>query len=154
MNQLQKLFTLIILVLSGVSTPAMAQTLVPSSEPMVNDFIEDHDAPRSKAWWNALGRQLTLTLEKPVEEIQEVDLQNVIYFATHFQKKVKLKDATPLLMGIYEAHPDEDYRIMALAALSAISDHGSMSQLREKVSEEESERVKRVMVAALVSYYK
>ena len=109
---------------------------------------------RSQAWWNALGRQLTLTLDRPVTEVKEVDLQNVIYFATHFRKQVKLKDASSSLMNIYEAHPDDDFRIMALAALSAISDHGSMAKLKDNLSEEDSERVKRLTIAALVSYYR
>ena len=153
MNRLLKLLSITLLI-ATISTPAMAQTLVPSSEPMVNEFIENHETPRSQAWWNALGRQLTLTLDRPVTEVKEVDLQNVIYFATHFRKQVKLKDASSLLMGIYEMHPDEDYRIMALAAMSAISDHGSMAQLKEKLAAEESERVKRLTIAALVSYYR
>ena len=137
--------------------PATAWAQVPSfseSKPLVNEYLTDGESPRRATWWNLLGRQLTSTVDKPVSDVSEQELQNIIYFATHHQKKVNLYDAVPYLVQIADSHQKEGYRIMAVSALHAIGDHNSMKGLRTLLRDEPSERVQKVIKAAYADYFK
>ena len=135
--------------------PARANAQVPVTQdmPLVNQYIADSYEHRSAAWWNALGRQLTLSVDVPAEQIEEAALQNIIFFATHHGEKVKLSDAVPALLAVYRNHDQVAVRIMALAALHAIGDEGAMQQLYRIVEDETSDRVRHVTTAALQDHY-
>lgn len=150
MKTLTSLYTLLLL----FSWPTQAQVPVAADTPLVNQFIDDHYAQRSPAWWNALGRQLTLLLDKPVEQVDVAALQNVIYFATHHRDKVLLNDASPKLMAIYLEHEQAATRTMALAALHAIGDAEAMAKLRRHVPTEQNAWLKRRTIAALNDHYR
>ncbi len=119
----------------------------------VNPYIAGSYERRSKAWWNTLEHQLTLSLDVPYEQVEETALQNIIFFATHHGEKVKLNDAAARLLGIYRNHDQVTYRIMALAALHAIGDESAMQQLNQIVEDEASNRVRHVAIAALHDHY-
>src|SRR5690606_3343233 len=108
----------------------------------------------SSAWWNALGRQLTLSIDVPVEEVDDASLQNIIYFATHFRKEVRLNDAVPYLSNILKEHPKVEVRIMAGVALHAIHSATAIEALREALPNESSERVRKLARAAVADYYR
>ncbi len=143
---------LLALALVGVR-PAYAQTPVEAATPLVNQYVADSYEQRSAAWWNALGRQLTLSVDVPLEQVRPATLQNLIFFATHHRKKVKLNDAAPRLLDVYRNHEQEAFRIMALAALHAIADEAAMQKLYGALPYEHSNRVRRLTVAALNDHY-
>lgn len=135
------------------ATPAQAQVPTTPEPALVNQHIADTYAERSPAWWNALGRQLTLTLDKPHAQVEVHALQNVIFFATHYRAQVKLNDAAPKLIEIYRWHPEREFRLMALAALHAIGDERAMETLGELLRREPNGPVRRLTVAALNDHY-
>ena len=143
------LFTLTV----GHTAPAHAQIPVAQETPLVNQYVADSYEQRSPAWWNALGRQLTLPLDVPYDQVQEVALQNIIFFATHHREKVKLDDAVPHLLAIYQHHEHTEFRMMALVALHAIGNEDAMRQLNQFVKAESSDRVRHVTLAALQDHY-
>ena len=132
---------------------AGAQVPVTHELPLVNQYIADSYEHRSAAWWNALGRQLTLSIDVPYEQVQETALQNIIFFATRHGEKVKLNDAASILLAVYQHHDQVAFRMMALAALHAIGDEDAMQTLNRAVEEEASDRVRHVTVAALHDHY-
>lgn len=136
--------------------PVPAQVPVSVETPLVNQFIADSYAQRSPAWWNALGRQLTLLVDRPVEQVDAKALQNIIYFATHFGEQVQLNDAAPLLVTLYRQHGRAEMRLMALAALHAIGDAETMATLYQHLrkGQEEDDRVRRLTVAAVNDHYR
>ena len=139
----------------GLVFPARANAQVPVTQdtPLINQYIADAYEQRSAAWWNALGRQLTLSVDIPYEQVKETALQNIIFFATHHGEKVKLNDAAPTLLTIYQHHDQVAFRMMALAALHAIGDESTMQRLNQIVEQEASDRVRHVTVAALHDHY-
>ena len=144
------LFVLVVL----TSSFAAAQVPMPIEESLIDEYVSNTDLPRRASWWNSLGRQLTYTVDKPVSQVKDVELQNIIFFATNHPNKVKLSDAVPALLNIYKNHRDEQYRLMALAALDAIGDPRGMRRLSVMVKDEPSERVRRITYASLNDYYK
>ena len=139
----------------GLLLPARTYAQVPTAQetPLVNQYIADTYEQRSPAWWNALGRQLTLLLDVPYDQVNTATLQNVIFFATHHREKVQLNDAAPRLLDVYRKHEQAAFRMMALAALHAIGDEGAMQQLNRVVEREPSDRVRRATLAALNDHY-
>ena len=139
-------------------TPAISWAQVPTSfaetKPLVNEYITDNNSPRKASWWNLLGRQLTADIDKPVQDVSEKELQNIIYFATHHNEKVNLVDAVPTLLEIADTHQKEGFRIMAVSAIYSIGHNGGMKQLRSLLRDEPSERVQKVIKAAYADYYK
>ncbi len=133
--------------------PAAAQTLVADSEPYVNQYITNATEEYGPRWWDALASELVLGVARPVGEVEETALQNVIFFAEVHGKRLDLKSAVPYLLAIYRDDEREGTRIMALAALHAIGNRAAMKDLREGVALEASPRVKRLTVAALAEYF-
>ncbi len=137
------------------SEATYAQVRVDSNVDLVAQYIEDETPQQyNSAWWNALGRQLTLGVAVPVEEVGSAQLQNIIYFTTHFRKQVRLDDATPYLVDVFTQHPAEEIRIMAAAALHAIRTEAAMRSLHQALAKEPSERVLKIARAAVVDYYR
>ncbi len=147
-----KRFVAAFLLVTGPGISA-AQVPVSSHPPLVNQYIEDGLERRSPAWWKALESQLTLTLDKPVEQVDEVSLQNVIYFATNHSDRVQLADSAPLLMEIYEHHQHAGFRMMALAALHAIGNEKYLERAYSLTRHANSERLNRMARAALADVH-
>jgi len=134
--------------------PAAAQTLVADSEPYVNQYITNGTEAYGPLWWDALASELVLGVARPVGEVDEAALQNVIFFAEVHGKRLNLKPAVPYLLAVYRDDEREGTRIMALAALHAIGNRAAMDDLRDGIAREHSPRVKRLTVAALSAYYR
>ena len=155
MKNLVPLHILALLLLLFVTNKAQAQVPVMAStqQPLVNEYLVDGESPRKASWWNLLGRQLTNTIDKPREEVSVSELQNIIFFATHHKEKVKLHDAMPSLLDIAKNHENDGYRIMAISAIHAIGHAEGMKQVRLLGHTESSERVGKVIKAAVADYY-
>ena len=135
------------------AAPAQAQIPMEAEQPLAQALAPEDYASQRPAWWNALGRQLTLVIDKPVEDVDPKALQNIIYFATHFGERVQLRDATPQLLEIYRKHERVEFRMLALSALHAIGDAHAMEKLQRLVREEPPGRVRKLTVAALAAHY-
>ncbi len=131
-----------------------AQVPVDESRPLVNDYIEDGLNQRSRTWWRALESQLAVTLDRPVQQVAEVSLQNVIYFANNHSDRVDLTEAAPLLMNIYRDHDLVGFRMMALAALHAIGDDEYLREAYVVARRSDSERVQKMARAALADMHR
>ena len=120
-----------VLLLGGVfavnPAPSHAQIPVENELNMVDEYLVDLTQDHSNAWWNALGRQLALTVDKPHEEVAEASLQNIIYFATHHSDRIKLEDANPKLLAVYRSHNDAGMRALTLAAIHAIGSEAAIA---------------------------
>ncbi len=136
--------------------PGLVQAQVPIDEgkPLVNEYIEKGFEQQSRTWWKALGSQLVLTLDRPVDRVAEVSLQNVIYFATNHRDRVDLADAAPLLMNIYRNHDLIGFRMMALSALHAIGDEAYLREAYVLARRDDSGRVRKMARAALADVYR
>jgi len=147
------LLSLLVLLLP-FARPAVGQVSLAGNYNLVNAYVTDSYEQRSKAWWNALGRQLTLLIDVPYEQVNEPALQNIIFFAANHSEKVRLNDAVPKLTEIYLHHENVSYRMMALAALHAIGDEKTIHQLERTVRKEPSERIRKMTLAVLKDYYR
>lgn len=136
--------------------PTVAQAQVPvTEEPLVNQYIENTYQQRSSTWWKALERQLALNLAVDYADVQEIALQNVIFFATLHADKLSFYDMVPSLLEVYRNHENEAYRIMALSALDAIGDERAMQQLYRVVEAkpDAEDRLHRLTLAAVYNHY-
>lgn len=103
------------------------------------------------SWWeHNLGEQLASLLDSPVEASKQRGLE----FCLHFGElsDIDLSAAVPKLLDIYDHDANEGYRIMALSALHVLGEAEGMFGLLERVNTEASPRVRRLTVAALVSF--
>jgi hypothetical protein len=135
-----------------VARTTHAQALVADETSLVNQYIAHHDVERRPSWWNALGRQLALSVDIPPEQVSPVAVQNIIFFATNHRSRIRLDDAVPGLRAVYEQHAEESMRIMAVVALHAIGSRAAMRALRKTLPDEPSERVRKMAMAAVKSY--
>ena len=136
-----------------VSQGTRAQEQAAALPSSVDQYVADSYEKRSKAWWKALERQLTLAVDMPYEQVSEVTLKNIIFFATHHSDKVKLDRVAPRLLEVYRERDAVGYRMMAVAALHAIGNEGSMQQLNQIVANETEGMVRNVTIAALNDHY-
>lgn len=142
---------LMIAVLALVAaTPAVGQVPVPAEEPLVNAYIADYAQERPAWWWRALGQQLVLGVERPVEQVPGAALQNIIFFATNHRDKIDFRGVVQPLIRIYESDAPASYRIMAVAALHAIGDRQVIRLLAKRARKETSARVRKITLAAAV----
>lgn len=133
---------------------ANAQVPVLAQKPLVNQYVENEGGVvKSRTWWNLLGRQLSHSIDKPYEEVSVTEMQNIIFFATAHNDKVRLKDALPSLLNILENHEDSQFRLMAVSAIHAIGQRPSMVKLSQLIKEEEHPLVKRIGTAAVNDYF-
>lgn len=133
---------------TGVQVEVLAQVPVENEEHLVNQFLADRIDDRGDSWWNALGRHLTLMVDRPQDEVDEATLQNIIYFATLHGDKIKLDDAIPGLVELYRRHEDVGMRVLALAAVHAIGDRDAIDAAYSASQQDDSELVRRVAKAA------
>lgn len=107
----------------------------------------------TSAWWKDLRKAHKRMLGSSDAKLKERALQNIIYFA-HTYPDVDFTRTVPKLYKIYRYDENESYRIMALAALGKIGDRNVMERLREDVSYETSERIRRQTLYVLAHFYK
>ena len=131
----------------------LAQVSVNTHEPLINQYVENNDVTHKASWWNLLGRQLSHSIDKPSSEVSVGELQNIIYFASNHKDKVKLNDAIPGLLDVFKNHEDEQYRLMAVAAINAIGNRSAMLALKKAANAEASPRVKKIADAAVNNYF-
>ncbi|MFT5144618.1 MAG: hypothetical protein ACI80V_002863 [Rhodothermales bacterium] len=130
------------------TAPVTAQVPVLATNP-IQEYIADAEASRSGVWWGALSAQLNLEAERPVEDVDQATLQNIIFFATHHRDRLDIRSAATALTEVYRAHPEPAFRMMALAALNAIGDTAGMEEVLRSYREQSSETVRNMSVAAL-----
>lgn len=104
--------------------------------------------------WDNLQKQLTTSLESPVESIQVSAMQHIVFFSTNFAENVNFRSSTDTLMRIYTDHEDERMRVLALQALNAVGGYIIMEQLADFVETESSDRVRKLTNAVLANYYR
>lgn len=135
--------------------PRFSHAQVPMTEaaPLVDAYLEDAYATRSRAWWRGLEQQLVLSLQFTDAPTREKAMQNLIYFATHHGDKLNLRKAAPPLLTLYRYGGTSNVRVLALTALHAIGDDQAMRELFREVRQEESPWVRRMTLAVLVDYF-
>lgn len=138
-------FGLVIAVGLGAGLPAAhaQQRLAPEGT-----TLETRDA----LWKSQLAWQLTEMLAYELPNIRAQALQQIIFLAGSRDEAYDFVPAVPSILAIYERDPDESVRVMALSALRAIGDDGSMKRLQARVEGEPSKRVKLLTLAVLQEY--
>ena len=107
----------------------------------------------SSKWWKNIRKTHTRLLGSSDEQVKQRAMQNIIFFAKTYRDHVDFTRVVPKLYKIYQSDENEEHRIMALAALGAIGNRNVMERLREEVTVEKSERVRRHTLLALADYY-
>lgn len=112
---------------------------------------------RAPVWMNNIGDQLAQALASPSPAIRNEALQHIAYFAYFYKDRLDLTDVLPNLLSIYKEAPDEEGRLLALAAIHATGSEDAMQEVRRYSSialdEESSLRVRLVTLAALMQFY-
>ncbi|MFT4604541.1 MAG: hypothetical protein ACI9W4_001273 [Rhodothermales bacterium] len=116
---------------------------------LVAEYMRNDNSYLSLTWWNALSADLTLRTEGDAENIDPKTLQNIIYFASQASARLDLSRAVPGLIRVFRSHPDQAYRMMALAALSAIGDKRGLAEIRDSFEGEQSRTIRNMSVAVL-----
>ena len=104
-------------------------------------------------WWSNLEAQLADNLNSPIDQVRAQSIRHIIFFAANYSEKAEFSDSVPGLLGIYDNDGNEKFRVLALAAIDAIGSGPAMEYLAQRIDQEESERVQRMMVALLSHYY-
>lgn len=143
-----ELTTLSLLLFAFLAGPANGQAQT-CQQPLADQYKQDADATRSDAWWNALGRELTLSIDGSPHDVSSKAIGDIIFFATHHGQDVNLTDATEPLLRIYFEHEVVGARVMAVAALHAIGDNSAMQKLKYRVEDEPSHLLQHITLAAL-----
>lgn len=108
-------------------------------------------------WVQHVGEQLGQSLSSPADAVRHESLRHLAYFAYFYGDALDLSAALPQLMNIYSEDENEQCRLLAVAALHAIGDEGTMRTLRriasERLDEEASMRVQLVTLAAVADYF-
>lgn len=139
---------LTICLLIGLMGTAQAQTIrapgvVEEPVPMIE----------SSTWRANFGEQTAIQLRSKIPAVREQALINVITVANQ-DSEVNLRPVLGSLESIYQRDRNEGHRMMALVALHAIRDEGSMRFLAEQTRYwEPSTRVYRLVRAILIDYY-
>lgn len=140
------LFTALLLV--GLMGTAQAQTV--RAPGVVEEEVPMVEAP---TWRANFGKQTAIQLRSKIPAVREQALVNIITVANQ-DRGVDLRPVLSSLERTYERDRNEGHRMMALVALHAISDEGSMQYLAEQTRYwERSERVHRLVRAILADYY-
>ena len=152
MNRIKYLL-LVVFVLPLVTTAALAQEPVENEPALINQYLFDYDQIRNQSWWNALESQLILMMDKPLDQIDEKSIQNIIFFATHHSDKIDLHESVPKLIEVYRLHEVEGMRLMSAVALHAIGDRNGMRKLNLYARQQPDGPVKRMAMRALADYH-
>ena len=110
------------------------------------------------AWWDRLAERIDEDLGKEKEN-QDQAMRKVIFLATYYPDKANFDRSTTELYNIYRFNQNEEFRVMALAALYASGDDSAMRLIAYHAPYtryapwEESDLVRHVTEAALMRYY-
>ena len=129
------LFTLALLI--GLSTAANAQ-----------EFYET----KGPAYWTKIARQLTASLQSPIEGVRVGSLKNAVYFATFYPDRIDLSEAVTPIIAICEDDGRRAEHLMALATLQAIGGGEAERYLAHRSTQERAD-VRRKVLAVLTGYY-
>ena len=135
-------------------TGAQAQTIVVGDMLEANQSTVEAYGQRSPSWWHNLGEQLTSLVAVKNEQVKEVALKNIIYFANQYGDKVDLRSTVPYLLSAYANNPRLEIRFMALAALGALGSDDGMERLGRLVRREKPGRLRDLTLIALNDYYR
>ena len=150
------------LLLCAMPLQAVAQVALPegptsSLAAFTETLIEEPTsslAGRSAAFKASLDQQLATSLTSPMAGVREATLKNIITLAEQHRGAIALKRVVPELLILSRFDEDENFRIMAVAALHALADPYGMRRLREEAGDERSRRVYRFKMAVLGAYYR
>lgn len=97
---------------------------------------------------SSLGTQLAIELESGSDMVRADALQRIVETAAH-HKEFDLSPAVPSLEEVYRSDPNQQYRLMALAALYEIGDRSSLWTVRRNVKVQTDRRVQIASIAAV-----
>ena len=129
------LFTLALMI--GLSTAANAQ-----------EFYET----KGPAYWTKITRQVTASLDSPVEGVRIGSLKNAVYFATFYPDRIDLSQAVAPIIAICDDDERRAEHMIALAALQAIGGGEAERYLAHRSIRERAD-VRRKVLAVLNGYY-
>lgn len=103
--------------------------------------------------WKKLRSQLLKTIHTAKGAEWEHAVQQTIFLALFFNDKINLNRASLDLLESYILDRNEAHRIMALTAIHAIGNSDILGRLAQRVNTEESNKVRRLTIAALADHY-
>ncbi len=107
---------------------------------------------KDDAWWNKLELQLTKSLERSVDQVQDETLQHIVFFATNYEDKVQLGHLAPKLLDMYKTEKNDARRTMAVMALHAIGNKHSMNRLARLAQNEPPGSLRNITMAVIADY--
>jgi hypothetical protein len=116
---------------------------------LVAEYVQNDNTYRSLTWWKALSADLVLRTEAEADVVTPETLQNIIYFASQAPPNLDLTGAVPGLVRVFRSHPQQAYRMMALAALSAIGDPRGLEEIRDSYQTERPGTIRNMSLAVL-----
>lgn len=135
-----------------VPVTAQSQSLpytAPGQSLLTDQYVVHEAADRDQQWWETIEKDIHLQDDATVEEITESQIRDIIFFANLHGDKLDFSSSVPQLLEVYARHPNESYRLLAVAALHKVGDPKAMKELRKLVRKETSARVRHVTFAAL-----
>lgn len=107
---------------------------------------------KSDAWWNLMEQQLSVSLDKEIDQVRDETLKHIVFFANNYSSKIDLHHLAPQLLDIYQTEKSEARRTMAVVALHAIGNQRSMVKLAQLVQTEPSGSLRNITLAAISDY--
>ena len=127
---------------------ALALTIGLSTVAHAQEFYET----KGPAYWTKMTRQITASLNSPVEGVRVGTLQNAVYFATFYPDRIDLSQAVEPIIAICDDEARWAEHLVALAALQAIGGGEAERYLAHRSAQERSD-VRRKVLAVLNGYY-
>lgn len=107
---------------------------------------------RDAAWWTRFERQTEAGLHSSIDGVQQQTLRNIVYIATYHRDQVNVSRFVTPLIRLAEKAPKAEVRDLSLAALHAVGGSKAMHYLATKLSPEQSNAVRSLMVDVLNTY--
>lgn len=120
---------------------------VPTLAQQPNSFDGKPDS-----WWRAVEYQITTSLQSNMESVQVSQMKNAIAMSTFYRNRIDLTASVPALIEFHQNCDDAQRRALAVAALQSIDSWEGRRYLRKKVSTDELEAGRSLMMAVLSSY--
>jgi HEAT repeat protein len=124
-----------------------------ASSQVIRSTASAPEAVLPPTWTVTVGRQITQLLASPSPAVRQQALHLAMYLPARYGTQVDLKAAVPALLTVYRTDADEQNRIASAVALRAIGDERGMQQLRRRLGEAPSARVRYVTFALLRDFY-
>jgi hypothetical protein len=133
------------------ASPAVAQQAARPADIFAAGVSQYYDTWTPQQW-QALETQLLKSLRSPIAQVDPMVIMNMIYFETHFADAMELERGAARLLRVYERHPDEKVRLLALSGLHTLGDAHTMERLARVIKFESSPTLRHVGVAAVSAY--